>query len=42
MVGESGAQDAEDDRQRLAIARCQHQGEKLRLVADFGDGNEGD
>ena len=26
--------------QRLAIARRQHQGEKLRLVADLGDGNE--
>jgi hypothetical protein len=41
MVRERGAQDPEDDRQWLAVARRQHQGEKLRLVADLGDGNEG-
>jgi hypothetical protein len=40
MVGERRHQDAEDDRQRLAVARRQHHGEELRLVADLGDGHE--
>jgi len=40
VVGERRHQDTEDDRQRPAIARGQHEGEQLRLVADFGDGDD--
>ena len=40
MVGERGDQDSQDDRDRLAIARRQHQGQKLRLVADLGHGDD--
>jgi hypothetical protein len=41
VVGERGKEDAEDDRNRLAVARRQHQREQLGLVADLGDGDDG-
>src|ERR1700730_3374884 len=37
MVCERGKQDPEDDRHRALKARCEHQGQDLRLVADFGE-----
>ena len=39
VVGEGRDQDAEDDRQRLAEARGEDEGQQLRLVADLGDGD---
>jgi hypothetical protein len=35
MVEKRGHRDAKDDRHRLAQARCEHQREKLGLIADF-------
>ena len=35
MVCERGKQDPEDDRHRALKARCEHQGQDLRLVADL-------
>src|SRR3954468_21048846 len=37
MVGNRRGDDAEDDRDRPAIARRQHQCEQLRLVAELAD-----
>jgi hypothetical protein len=41
MVRERRQQHSQDDRDRLAVARRQHQREQLRLVADLGDGDDG-
>jgi hypothetical protein len=41
MVRQSGQHDSQDDRDGLAVARRQHQGEQLGLVADLGDGDHG-
>ncbi|MNY44693.1 hypothetical protein D3C86_1797420 [compost metagenome] len=40
MVGHGGDQDAPDDRPGAAEAGGEQQGEQLRLVADFGEGDE--
>jgi hypothetical protein len=39
VIGQRCDQDAEDDRQRLAETRGKDEREKLRLVADLGDGD---
>ena len=39
VIDERGDQDAEDDRDRLAKARREHQREELGLVADLADGD---
>jgi hypothetical protein len=36
-----GQQDSQGDRDRLALARRQHQREQLGLVADLGDSDHG-
>ncbi|MNN79996.1 hypothetical protein D3C81_1966860 [compost metagenome] len=41
MVGQGGGDDAGDDRPRLAEAGSENEREQLRLVADFGEGNDG-
>ena len=41
MIGERRQKHSQDDRDRLAIARRQHQREQLCLVADLGDGDDG-
>jgi len=40
VVGEGGHQYAENDGDGLAVTRRQNQRQDLRLVADFGDGDE--
>jgi hypothetical protein len=40
VVGQGGDQDAHDDRPRLAKARGEDQGQELRLVAHFGEGDD--
>ena len=40
MVGQGRGDDAGDDRPGFAKARSQDQGKELRLVADFGQGND--
>jgi len=40
VVGHGGEQDPENDRHRAQKTRCQHQGEDLCLVADFGETND--
>ena len=42
MVCQRGEQDAEDDRPRLAVLRCQRERKQLGLVADLGEGNDAD
>ena len=39
MVEQGGDEDAGDDRQRLAEARGENEGEQLGLVADLCDGD---
>jgi hypothetical protein len=41
VIGERGDQNPEDDRDRLAELGSQHQREKLGLVSDLCDGDDG-